>query len=121
MELPVEQVGIRTLRERAQILRAAKDDSGARAAEVEVARRVALPFASFIFALVGAPLGVRPQRAGKGVGFGLAILIIFAYWVTFQITLLLGRTGAMPPALAAALPNLAGIVAAIWLNRNVLR
>ncbi len=121
MELPVEQVGIGTLRERARLLREARDESGARAAEVEVARRIALPFASFIFALVGAPLGVRPQRAGKGVGFGLSILIIFAYWVTFQITLLLGRTGALPPALAAALPNLAGIAAAIWLNRRVLR
>jgi lipopolysaccharide export system permease protein len=102
--------------------RASGDLTGAREAEVEAARRVALPFASFIFALVGAPLGVRPQRSGgKGVGFALAIGIIFAYWVSFQFGLLLGNSGALPPFVAVALPNLAGLVAAVYLNRRVLR
>jgi lipopolysaccharide export system permease protein len=118
----VAETSIRALRDVIRAQRALGDVSGAREAEVEIARRIALPFASFVFALVGAPLGVRPARSGgKGVGFGLAILIIFAYWVSFQITLLLGRSGPLPPVVAAALPNLAGVVAAVYLNRRVLR
>ena len=116
-----KEVGIRALRARARVLRASGDLSGARAADVEVARRVALPFVSFIFALVGAPLGVQPSRAGKGVGFGLAVAIIFAYWISFQMSLLLGKSGALPPLVAAALPNVAGLLAAFYLNRRVLR
>jgi len=118
----VTETSIRNLRGVARAQRASGDVSGAREAEVEIARRVALPFASFVFALVGAPLGVRPARSGgKSVGFGVAVFIIFAYWVSFQMTLLLGRSGQLPPAVAAALPNLAGIIAAVYLNRRVLR
>ncbi len=118
----VAETSIRDLRAVVRAQRVLGDVSGAREAEVEIARRVSLPFASFVFALVGAPLGVRPARSGgKGVGFGLAVLIIFVYWVSFQMTLLLGRSGPLPPALAAALPNLAGLVAAVYLNRRVLR
>ena len=118
----VAETSIRNLRGVVRAQRASGDVSGAREAEVEIARRVALPFASFVFALVGAPLGVRPARSGgKGVGFGVAVFIIFAYWVSFQMTLLLGRSGQLPPAIAAALPNLAGLIAAIYLNRRVLR
>lgn len=92
-----------------------------RAAEVEIARRIALPLASFVFALVGAPLGVRPQRAGKGVGFGLAILIIFGYWIAFQFLTYLGQSGAMPAWLALNIPNIVGFCASLYLIQRVLR
>lgn len=92
-----------------------------RAAETEIARRIALPLATFVFALVGAPLGVRPQRGGKGVGFGLAIVIIFAYWVSFQFLTYLGQSGALPAWLALNIPNFLGIAAALYLIRQVMR
>ena len=44
--------------------------------EVDLWEKVSLPLASLIFGLVGAPLGVRPQRGSKAMGFGIAILII---------------------------------------------
>jgi lipopolysaccharide export system permease protein len=90
LQRPVAEVSNRTLRERGRLLRTNGDLGGAREAEVEVARRVAIPFASFVFALVGAPLGVRPQRAGKGVGFGQSILITFLYWIALQFFTILG-------------------------------
>lgn len=121
LERPVKEVSTRALRERIRVLRAGAAEDRAREAEVEVAQRIALPWASFVFALVGAPLGVRPQRAGKGVGFGLAILIIFSYWIALQFVSYLGKAGVMDPAFALALPNLAGIAAATLLIRRVLR
>jgi lipopolysaccharide export system permease protein len=121
LQRPVAEVSNRTLRERGRLLRTNGDLGGAREAEVEVARRVAIPFASFVFALVGAPLGVRPQRAGKGVGFGQSILITFLYWIALQFFTILGRSGALPPVVAVALPNLVGLLTAAYLIRRVMR
>lgn len=118
---PVKEAPILELRRRIALYRANRSEAEAREAEVEIAQRLALPFASFIFALVGAPLGVRPQRAGKGVGFGLAVFIIFAYWIVFQLLSYLGRAGVLPPMVAVAVPNVIGIAAALFLIRRVLR
>ncbi len=120
-EKRVEDSTIRDLLRRVQASRARGAENSAREAEVEVARRVALPFASLVFALVGAPLGVRPQRQGKGVGFGIAILITFCYWSALQFCSFLGQSGALPAGLALALPNLFGIAAAVYLIGRVLR
>lgn len=118
---PVRELETGTLRQRIALYRRNGSESQAREAEVEVAQRLAIPFASFVFTLVGAPLGVRPQRQGRGVGFGLSILIIFTYWIALQFVSFLGKSGALPAAFALALPNLAGVLAALFLIRRVLR
>ncbi|MCP4229594.1 MAG: YjgP/YjgQ family permease, partial [bacterium] len=41
---------------------------------VEVHKKEAIPFACAILVLVGAPLGIVVRRAGKGIGFSVAIL-----------------------------------------------
>ncbi len=43
--------------------------------------RFALPFASFIFALLGMPLGIMNRRGGKASGFTLSISIAIFYWI----------------------------------------
>ena len=121
LERPVEEVTTNGLRERVRVLRSGGNEKEARDGEVEIARRVALPFASLMFALVGAPLGVRPSRAGKGVGFGLSVLITFSYWMSIQVVSVLGRGGILPPGLALMLPNLVCLFAALFLIRRVLR
>ena len=64
-----------------------------------------LPWAAFGFALIGIPLGLRPVRATTGIGLGLSLVIVFAYYVIFQTMNLIGEQGAMPPALTAWFPN----------------
>lgn len=116
LSTPALQARLNTLR------RGGQGSSGpAREADVEIAQRVANPFAAFVFGLVGAPLGISRQRTGKGVGFGLAILIIFAYYVAFQFLSFLAQVGALPALLALSLPNLVGLAAAALLIRRVLR
>jgi Predicted permeases len=121
LKRPEIEVTTRGLQERVRVLRAGGNETGARAAEVEIARRVAVPFATLVFALVGAPLGVRPQRAGKGVGFGLSVIITFVYWIALQFASVLGRGGTLPPGLAVMLPNVIGILLGLYLTRRVLR
>jgi lipopolysaccharide export system permease protein len=93
----------------------------ARGVEVEMARRFMVPLGSLIFALVGSPLGVTPNRTSKGVGFGYSILIAFVYWTALQFSSSLGQNGVLPPVLAVALPNIAGIILGIYLIKRVRR
>jgi len=72
--------------------------------------KFAVPFASFIFALIGVPLGLRPHRSSSSMGFGLSLVIIFIYYVLTTVGLRLGQSGNMPPWVAAWLAN--SIVAA---------
>ena len=69
---------------------------------------LAVPWASVVLALIGAALGVRPQRksGGMGMGFGLSVLIVFAYYVVMSMGRALGESGNIPPILAAWLPNI---------------
>jgi lipopolysaccharide export system permease protein len=120
-DVRTEDVSTPGLRERSRVFKANGDLGAARDAEVEAARRIALPFASFIFALVGAPLGVRPPRTGKGNGFAIAIMITFLYWTLLQMFTVIGRGGTLPPQLSVMIPNLLGLVAGAYLIRRVTR
>ncbi len=83
--------------------------------EVDLWGKLSTPLASLIFGIVGAPFGVRPHRGSKAMGFGIAIGIIFLYWVTYQWMFVVGKSGALPPMLAAFTPDIIGIAAAIVL------
>lgn len=67
--------------------------------------RMALPWASVVLAVLGASLGVRSSRAGPGIGFGLSVLIVFAYYVAMSFSRALGEAGFLYPIVAAWIPN----------------
>src|ERR1051326_323906 len=61
-----------------------KQGRDARGKEVNLYGKIALPLAGIIFGMVGAALGLSTQRgAGKTVGMGIAIGIVFLYWVFY--------------------------------------
>jgi len=68
--------------------------------------RLAIPWSALGFALIGAPLALRPKRTSTGVGLGISLAIILAYYIIFNTLRVVGEQGALPPALAAWLPNL---------------
>jgi lipopolysaccharide export system permease protein len=80
--------------------------------EVNLWEKIAFPSAAVIFGMVGAPLGVRPQRGSKAMGFGMAIGIIFCYWLVHNGMFQLGKGGNVPPIVAAFTANALGLVAA---------
>jgi len=55
-------------------------------AKIELHQRMALPLASFVFAILALPLGVSRVRSGKGAGFAMSLLVIVVYWGTFTFT-----------------------------------
>ncbi|HEY3299054.1 MAG TPA: LptF/LptG family permease [Armatimonadota bacterium] len=89
-----------------------QDDPGLR---VRLYQKISLPLASLVFALIGAPLGLRPQRSSSAMGLGLSIVIIFAYWVLTHYMSILGENGTLSPVAASFIPTLGGIGAGIAL------
>ncbi len=77
--------------------------------------KLAIPFASFTFVLIAAPLGLKPQRASSSVGFGLSVIIIFAYYISQALFRGLGQAF-LNPAIAAWLPNILLVTIGGWLT-----
>jgi lipopolysaccharide export system permease protein len=72
--------------------------------------KLARPFACFVFTLLAIPFGLRPTRGGgRGLGFGLSVLIIFVYFVVLSIVSAVFSTmsgGVGVATLGAWFPNL---------------
>lgn len=75
------------------------------AEEVEVQRRLSIPFACLGFAAVAVPLGIQPSRAVRSRGFALSIVLIFLYYVFLSLGENLGSRGILSPSVALWIPN----------------
>ncbi len=65
---------------------------------IEFHRRLALPTACIVLALVGFPLGLSAKKGGKSAGFVLTIVLVFGYYFVSLLGLSLARQGKVPPA-----------------------
>jgi lipopolysaccharide export system permease protein len=82
--------------------------------------KVALPLAALVYALLGAPLGIRTVRTGAATGFAVSVAIIFAYITLANLMNVYAMGGAIPPYVASFTPLVVGLIAAgviIW-RRN---
>jgi lipopolysaccharide export system permease protein len=66
--------------------------------------KIATPLMCFIVILLGAPLGVRPQRSGSGFSIGLSLLVLLIYYVVWSAASNIGKQGANAPLFLAYLP-----------------
>lgn len=63
--------------------------------------KIATPLVCLALILVGAPLGIRPQRSGGGFSVGISLIVIMVYYVTWTWASQLGKAGKIPPIPAA--------------------
>ena len=90
--------------------------------QVRIQQKFALPFVCLVMGLVGAALGIRPQRnANRGTSFGISVIIIFAYYLLSFITGAMGQKEVLTPFLAGWLPNFLGLGIAVFLLAKVSR
>lgn len=108
-----EEMSIKELKQHIKALK--RESVSASRYEVALHQRLTVPMASFVFAMVGAPLGLQPHRSSSSIGLGISIIIIFIYYSVMTVTTALGQGGAIPAMLSAWIPNLACIVAGVWL------
>lgn len=94
------------------------DDKDRRDTMIEYHRRFSLPFACFVFALVGVPLGIQNQRSGKAAGFAISIGIILLYYIVLSVGKTLGQRGVVHPALAVWTPDIVFLLLGAYLFRK---
>jgi lipopolysaccharide export system permease protein len=91
---------------------------GEEAVRSEVQRRLALPFAPLLLAMLALPLGIRPLRAGRSAGIIGAVLITALYWCTFTAGLAAVEAGLVPAWVGTWAPNGIAVVLALALLRR---
>lgn len=94
-----------------EVLRLSGDEKKIRKLEVRIQAKYALPFVCFVFGLVGAAIGIRPQNTSKATSFGICVGLIFSYYLLSFLCESMGIWGVISPFMAAWLPNLLGLVA----------
>lgn len=88
---------------------------------VDLHAKVALALVPLVMAILGVSFGLRTGRAGVMVWVGICIPLGFIYYMLLVLGISLGRGGALPPLVAAWLPNLVfGVagVASLWRLRG---
>ena len=95
--------------------------SGGTANDLRTARawRLAFPFACLVITLFGMPLAHSTQRGGAPTSIGIALATTIVFLIFARITEALGAGGALPPTIAAWLPNGVFLVAGLVLFAKV--
>ena len=115
-----DELTIRELRQQIKLLD--ENSVNTNKMKVEMYNRFALPLASLVCAIVGAPLGMQKQRGSSSIGFGISVVVIFIYYSIMTLGNALGNGGKIPPYLAAFLPDIVcGVVGTIMVYRKATR
>ena len=108
-----EEMTIRELKQHISILKREQVRTGF--FEVELHQRIAVPFACFIFSLIGVPLGIQRQRSSSSIGLGISVIVIFANYAILSMTMAQGQGGTLPAVVAVWIPNALGLAAGLYL------
>ena len=108
-----KEMSIKELRQQIRILEHQYVSTGKY--ELEMYQRFTIPLASLVFALIGTPLGLQPNRSSSSVGFAFSVVIIFTYYAVMTLTMTLGKNNTIPPFLAAITPDALGLMAGAYL------
>ncbi len=75
--------------------------------EVDLYVKLAFPLSSLLMAMIATPLSLQRVRSGgAGWSIAFAVLIAFAYWALMSTGTALGRSGVLPPLIAAWIANI---------------
>jgi len=81
--------------------------------ELQLHRRLALPFAPMLFALVGIPLGLRRSHGARSWGVLICVSLVFVYYSLLSFGSYLAEDHEFPAAVAMWMPNSVFAVIAI--------
>ena len=84
---------------------------------IELYKRIAFPFSTFILTLIGASLSTRKVRGGIGIHLAVGISISFLYILFMQFSVEFATKGNLHPIVAAWIPNIIFGAVAVFLYR----
>jgi lipopolysaccharide export system permease protein len=88
---------------------------------VEVHKKYSIPFACFVFVLIGAPLGILVRQSGFGTAGWMSILLFIVYWAFLIQGEQLADRRLISPVLAMWAPNLLIGGIGLFLYRRTLK
>lgn len=99
----------------------AHERSGGVAKDLQTARalRVSFPFAVLIIVVFGTPLAHSTRRGGAPMSVAIALATTVLFLILIRIAEALGAGGALPPTVAAWLPNAIFLAAGLFLYARV--
>jgi lipopolysaccharide export system permease protein len=81
--------------------------------------KIAIPVATLVIILFGAPLATSSKRGGSAYGIGVSLGTVILYLLLFKVSGALGEAGALSPLTAAWIPNVLFSVGAVVLLARV--
>jgi lipopolysaccharide export system permease protein len=79
--------------------------------------KIATPLICIVLVLVGAPLGVRPQRSGGGFAMGLSLAVLLLYYIVWSWVSQIGKAGYGDPYILAYSPLVLTLVIGLVLMK----
>jgi LPS export ABC transporter permease LptG/LPS export ABC transporter permease LptF len=87
-------------------LRASYTEKGEPVYLTEIHKKFSIPFACFVFGVLGLALGVRNRRDGRSWGFIVSLVVIFVYYILIDIGENMAISGRLSPLLGMWAPNI---------------
>jgi lipopolysaccharide export system permease protein len=88
---------------------------------VEVHKKFSIPFASIVFILIGAPLGIASRKGSMGIGITLSIFFFLLYWICLILGEDLADRRFLHPMLAMWFPNILIGLAGMYLTWRTVK
>ena len=89
---------------------------------VEYHKKISLPIACMFFMFVSIPLSITlNNRSGKGISFGVALVVIFIYYVFLIIGETLGKKSIISPAISMYVPNMVIFIIGLLFFFRIIR
>lgn len=87
------------------VKRARLSGASVRKEMVDLNLKLSYPFNNLIIVLLGAPLGALLKRGGNALGFTIALVVCFIYYMAIRVGQSFGYNDIVPPLLAAWIGN----------------
>ncbi len=117
--VPVENMNAKELANYISRLSPSESSGTIKRLKVDLYQKTSFPFTSLIIILIGIPSSIVIQR--RAIAFssiGLCIGISFIFYVSFAVSIALGKAGALPPFLSAWISHvLFGAVALAFISK----
>jgi lipopolysaccharide export system permease protein len=116
VEIEREVEGLRLKEMHAYIEKTRKTGANVRGMEVQFHYRVSLSFLPMVMGLLAIPFSVGRRREGSvAKDLGICLLVTFLYWLTYNLSMTLGKNGTITPWISAWIPSVIFMGLALFL------
>lgn len=117
--IPIENMNVKELAGYIEKLSESGVSRASTRLKVDLYQKFSFPLTSFIIILLGIPSSIVIRRAMAFSSIGLCIGISFIFYVCFAVSIALGKSGAIPPFVAAWMTHLTFGATALYMIKKM--